>query len=431
MSRAVACVMAGAIILFVCGVIDSRSAENPLRDGFAFVGPVPDWTAAVPFVEAVVPPEPDAPLGAMFRVLLIEFEDSDWEAILADGRAPRVGEREALAGVLCDAESFEVGGETYTVTGRIRREAACFSTAFAVPYDESAADALLANARGRRGFYDQEARSRVMDDDFELSEDVEALFVHDAVPMAAGLPFALLGGLALTLYGGAVLQWAFVQWLHKKTGGYDGLVGAQRKYPVLFRYVLTLNYAAFVIVMAIGLLMPHANLAASRWVFEVFSEGDLKELGRAYIEGNIPLAAWETFRNNFIVQTFIMSTLPSLLVPLFGVGKTLLSITVVGFAMAPVWSGGAAPMIFHWVTIAVELQAYILVSFCICVYTLHVLRTFDAARKHEDGSPSPWLEFRFGFEALASATMYACLALAVGAIYEAVTLIAFGLGMAA
>lgn len=438
--RAAVCVFAGVAIMVISAVIDFRASQGPWRDGFAFIGPAPDLPNLVPFVE-YRPPAADFQFKSWspLKILFIDFSESDWKSILAEGEIPKPGEGEALAGVLCRPEKIVVNGETYRVTGRVRRDAAGFSTAYLIPHDAAVIESLakkdgtagLADARTRTGFYDRDARRRMSEPDFEWPEDVGPLFVHDAVPMPPGVPFLVLAGLALTLYGAAVLQWRLVLWLHRVSGAFDGLVAACREHARLFRFVHMLNYSVFLYVMLAGILAPQANLAASEWVFKAFSEGSLKELGKAYIDGNVPLAAWETFRNNFIVQTFLMSTLPSLLVPLFGVGKTLLSLAVVGFAMAPVWSGGAEPMTFHWLTIALELEAYILVSFGICVYTARAWKAIVVGlREPDEEVPSARTEFRFGFEALASATMYACLALAIAAIYEAVTLIALGASIA-
>jgi hypothetical protein len=71
------------------------------------------------------------------------------------------------------------------------------------------------------------------------------------------------------------------------------------------------------------------------------------------------------------------------------------------------------------------------VSFGICVYTVRAWKALNVSlREPDDEVPSASTEFRFGFEALASATMYACLTLAIGAIYEAITLIALGASIA-
>jgi len=430
--RAVFCVVAGIVVIFSAAVIDFRGSQGPWRDGFGFTGPMPDEPGLVPFLE-YQPPVTEAQFSdwSSHKILFIDFDDRDWSSIIAEGEIPKPGERTALAGVLCGPEAITIRGETYRVTGRIHRDVGGLSTAYLIPNAASVTGAWLGTDLVRDGFYDPEARRRMSDPDFSWPEDVDALFVHDAVPMPPGVPYLVLIGLALTLYGAAVLQWSGVIWLHRISNAFNGLVIASREHPRLFRFVHTLNYSAFLYVMVLGILAPQANLTASQWVFEQFSEGALKELGQAYLDGNVPLAAWETFRNNFVVQTFLLATLPSLLIPLFGVGKTLLSLTLVGFAMAPVWSGGAEPMTFHWLTIALELEAYIIVSFGICVYTLHVWKTCVVFLRGSEDDPSSALsEFRFGFEALASATMYACLVLAIAAIYEAVTLIALGASIA-
>ncbi len=432
--RAALCTIAGAAIIVATAIADYRASNGPWMGGFAYTGPLPDVPGLIPLVE-YRPSHTETPKSSSQKILFIDFDEDDWTSLLAEGAIPTPGSREALAGVLCEADEIVVRGETYRVTGRMRRDAAGLSMVYAIPYDATVTDPLLDTVFAKEGFYDRDSRQRTPKPEAERTEGIEPLFVHNAVPMPPGLPFAELAGLALALYGAAVLQWRLVVGLHRVTGAFNGVVTAAREHPRMFRFVLSLNYSAFLYVMLAGILAPRANFAASQWVFETFSEGALKELGQAYIDGNIPLAAWETFQNNFIVQTVLMSTLPSLVIPMFGVAKTLLSLTVVGFAMAPVWSGGASAMTFHWVTIAIELQAYILVSFGICVYTHQIWRVLvnhfrGEVEEEEEEEATKLHGFRFGFEALASATMYACLALAIAAIYEAVTLIAMGASIA-
>ncbi len=430
--RAVFCVIAGFAILVACAVVDYRTSQGAWRDGFAYIGPAPDLDGLIPFVEYQPAVGSQPSRSSMQRILFIDFDDADWQSIVAEGEVPDPDKPEALAGILCNEDEIEVDGEMFRVTGRVHRTASGFSTTYLIPLNDRQFDAAdddepkgMLGSRTRTGFYDREARQHASDTGFEWPEDVEPLFVHDAVPMPTGVPYAVMVGLALTLYGAAVLQWQTVLWLHRISGAFNGLVTASHEHSRLFRFVLLLNYSTFFYVMLAGVLLPLANLAASQWVFEIFSEGALKELGQAYMDGNIPLAAWETFRNNFVVQTFLLSSLASTIIPLFGVGKTMLSLVVVGFAMAPVWSGTIDALTFHWVTIALELQAYIIVSFGICVYTLEAWRAIVTLMRGYDGeAPSTSRGFRWGFEVLASATMYACLALAIAAVYEAVTLIA-------
>ena len=430
--RAVCCVILGVAIIVVSAFIDLRATQGPWRDGFAFVGPSPELPELVPFVE-YQPPAAESQFAGWSsqKILFIDFDEREWSSLVAEGKALDLGKHEALAGALCDLDEIDVNGQTYRVTGRMHRDVGGLSAAYVIPFDGEVTDALLIRGMASEGFYARDPQQQFSDPDYQWPEDVSPLFLHSTIPMPTGVPFAVLAGLALTLYGAAVLQWHAVLWLHRVSNAFDGLVTAGREHPRLFRFVHSLNYSVFLYVMFAGILSPQANLSASQWVFEAFSEGSLKDLTQAYLDRNIPLAAWETFRNNFIVQTVIMSSIPSLFIPLFGVGKTLLSLAIVGFAMAPVWSGGALPMTFHWVTIALELQAYILVSFGICVYTARACKALVVLlREPDDDVPNALTEFRFGFEALASATMYACLTLAIAALYEAITLIALGASIA-
>jgi hypothetical protein len=426
--RAAVCLAVGVGIMAACAAIEQRASQGSWRTAYPFLGPMPDWPEAIPLraVDLVANSE----TWATERVLFIDFEPDEWESLTAAGEVPTPGEREALAGVLCREETFDVAGVTYTVTGRMPRDAAGLSMAYVVPFEDAdKIDAEAVEAGIEDGFFMRQVERGGLNEERarEFSEDVQPLVVHDGVPMVAGLPILMLAAMALVLYGSAALQWSALSLLRQKTGAFASLFDAAGDHPAIFRNMLQINYGAFLAAMLIGVLTPRANLAVSQWVFEMFSEGGLKELGAAYMDGNIPLAAWRTFQNNFVLQSLIMAAIPSLLIPLWGVGKTLLSLTVVGFAMAPAWSSGTWQLTFHWITIVIELQAYILVSFGICVYTK---QTFEAIRLGLRGTGdeeiSPVGEFGRGINVLTSATVYAFFALAIAAVYEAVTLILIG-----
>jgi hypothetical protein len=176
-------------------------------------------------------------------------------------------------------------------------------------------------------------------------------------------------------------------------------------------------YGVFFLSMAAGLVWPGANAALKAWVGAVFSEGGLSYVGQAYASGNIVHAATATFYHNFVTATLVWNIGLSLVIPFIGLFKTAVSLGLVGFAMAPIWSNTFAGYTYHSVTMGIELEAYILATFSIVVYALHFFRGIVRGNfLHEWGQ---------GFQTALGSAVIAGVLLAVAALYEAVTLIFF------
>lgn len=139
-------------------------------------------------------------------------------------------------------------------------------------------------------------------------------------------------------------------------------------------------------------------------------------IGDAYRSGNVALAAVVTLGVNLLSASLLQTTLPSLVIPFVGVAITMLRGLSWGVLFTPVGADDATFLI-HWVTLAIEGTAYVVVGFASWVHA----RTFL--------QPG-----RYGFEnrragyvggLVATLKLYALVTvlLVIGAVYEAVTVI--------
>ena len=174
-------------------------------------------------------------------------------------------------------------------------------------------------------------------------------------------------------------------------------------------------YGALFGAMAAGVLLPRATWNAMHFTRSVFSEGALGHIGRAYASGNILWATLATLHQNYLVGTCLYSALPSLVFPFAGLFKNLLSFGFVGFVMTPLWTGSAAQNTYHSITLTLELEAYVVVTFAVCALPIRVVRGWQSGE---------WAtQYLAGLRIIVGAVALAGIMLTIAAVYEATTLI--------
>ena len=113
--------------------------------------------------------------------------------------------------------------------------------------------------------------------------------------------------------------------------------------------------------------------------------------------------------------TFRYSALPSLVFPFAGLFKNLLSFGFVGFVMTPLWTGSAAQNTYHSITLTLELEAYVVVTFAVCALPIRVVRGWQSGE---------WAtQYLAGLRIIVGAVALAGIMLTIAAVYEATTLI--------
>ncbi|MCF6285790.1 MAG: hypothetical protein L3K26_11420, partial [Candidatus Hydrogenedentes bacterium] len=85
------------------------------------------------------------------RLVMFDRDSEIFQNVLASGRLPVAGEREVLAGPLLSERPLLIGGETYTVVGRLHPQVSGFVKTFVMARDDRlrvALDGILEVAQG-------------------------------------------------------------------------------------------------------------------------------------------------------------------------------------------------------------------------------------------------------------------------------------------
>lgn len=348
------------------------------------------------------------------RLVAIDAPDATLEELLSWGRIPARGEAEVLAGVMTRLDTFENGGRSYEVVGGIRRGVAGLHFAYVFPYDESS---KLVNRDWTAGWFDQNGLKRLQDVDQDSDLAANQHLIAGMHPSDSGRAWGVIAALILIVVGGAVIQVRLFAAFSKHHTGIlrPGLEAIHRGRIGLVLLHLG-GFGVFFGAMAAGLTHPVWQLYMQDFVAAEFTDGKLGYVGKAYSDGHIPLAALATFANNYLVQTLGLTVAPSLVIPFFGVFKTAATFLVTGFVLAPVWAETASMYVFHSITMALELEAYLLATYGACLYGLSLFRSARA---------NDWNTALGGLATIGSLAVLSGILLAVAALYEAATLILF------
>lgn len=436
----VAGVAAGCAVIGLGALLEgTRDHETPLRDAVIAVHPGAgngdaaadtdtawrDAEGAIPLVLLREPNAPEDPFDEARRlvtprttVVAIEPDGFDGirpqlEALLTDGRLPAPGGGEVVAGPGAGEDRVALAGEAFTVVGRLGPDAAIFRHAYlhpgSIPVPERS---------------DLITREGALFPDLDTLEAAVPGETREQLTLTAGAHLAPGGTIALTMLGLLIValagSGAWIRLLQNLRGRGGPLLrpafeACAAHGPLLIGMHAAL-YAVFFGLMLLSLRLPDTYFVVVAFVQEMFTTGDLQTIGEAYQSGNVLWAKLETWRHNFLFATVLLSTLPSFFVPGAALVKNAASFALLGFGLAPLIEGSARVMTFHAITMWIELEAYILVSFASVLLPVRVLRALangdDAARAYRDGAI-----------ALVSMTVLAGIILLVGALYEAVTLI--------
>ena len=162
---------------------------------------------------------------------------------------------------------------------------------------------------------------------------------------------------------------------------------------------------------------PSLQQSLSEPVLHAFTEGPLSAVGSAYGGGKVLLAMVLTFTVNLILGTFVVITIPSLLIPFSGLLVGALRAVLWGLLLSPTTPELAKAMIPHSLTLVIEGQGYILALLAVYIHGKAFLwpRTVGAAT-HGQG-------YRVGVNRSTQVYLLVVLLLAVAAVYEALEVI--------
>lgn len=462
-------IVCGSVTLGVVSLRESRwMADQPWADALVVVNDETEDRDAIPvwvrrLADDQLPEDEDSAelLRAMeqweilrdFRmamkpehVIAVEMSTNELAPLLASGRLPEAGKPEVLAGGLARFEEFKLGDLSFKVVGRLKPSVSGFVFAYLLPYHANFAAVLDETAGAERGYLlldgvsridelfppektpsaegkaseDAEQKPETPDADGNTQQDseekLETAFIGGQVPTPAAFLWTSFLALTLVAVGGALLHLRLFQyWSVGAPEVFQGVLRETMRFRGLFLGMHVVLYGAFFGSMLASIQFPLLNYWMTYYIGSVFRDGGLGYIGDAYASRNILHATLATFFNNYIVQTLFLTFFTSVIPLALGFVKTLLSFITAGFVMAPVWAGSASGLVFHCITIILELEAYIVAAFAVVAWPI---RLFRAAFQ-----PSPGTELMLAVRAFVGAMVLTGVMLGIAAFYEATTLI--------
>ncbi|NLN92483.1 MAG: hypothetical protein GX130_04125 [Candidatus Hydrogenedens sp.] len=369
-------------------------------------------------------------------LIAADLKPEELQPLLLSGRLPEPGTNEVLAGDLASEKDFALEGKIFTVVGHLRPALSGFICSYLLPDLSNFADIFPEDNNAvfhglllpEKGLDSPDAPKGKLRRPLRKLH-VSGEFIDDEEGPQIELP-AMLGGIMRTLE--EVAWWSFLSMILCAFSGslffiflfrqmhlrqyrlFAPIHRAMNDYQKFFVFTHFFMYAAFFFAMHTTLHYPAIAFHLKRYIMDTFSQGGLEFIGSAYDAGNVFQAAWATFYNNYIDQTLFMTFGWSLLIPV-GVMKTLGSFILVGGVMAPMWVGTPLVLIFHSLTMIVELEAYIIASFAVLLWPYILIR---GIRNKAFGSA-----VKKGVAILFNAALLTAVILMAAAFYEALTLI--------
>ena len=352
-------------------------------------------------------------------VVFLSVLDEVAAPLLASGALPERGSTGVLAGDMTRLESFVMDGETFTVTGRLKRSMGGLAFSYLVPAHSGLVQHSSESPEASPGWFFAEGIPITLLEGAPQTDEEAAEEPERVGGMGRARPEVVWGtffGLVLVAAGGAVAQVRFLRWLRYHWHG--SLSVAFTEIAVRPRLVMGMHVLLYGLLfggMAVAVRYPVVSAWVVTLVSGEFASGDLSYIGAAYMSGSVSQAAGATFLHNFVVATVLYTVLPSLIIPFAGVVKNALSFAGVGFVMAPLWTGSAETMVYHAITLTLEMEAYVIMSVVVSALPLRMLRGIARNRFFP--------EWRRGLAVVASGTVLVGLMLIAAALYEAATLI--------
>jgi hypothetical protein len=355
-------------------------------------------------------------------VLLPDFDDAFTEEMLASGRLPSPGKREAIAGHEAgNRGQITVAEQVFQVVGVLRREQWPFSNAYIVPDDPAFRGLFEVGQEPVRQAYlfTQAQWKEIGPQAADLLPKARFTRVVGTLRAGRAAYYVYLLGMAFLLCGGSALLIAgFAYWSAKAPGRWIGPALAEiRRRKGLLGWLHLVYFGLCLACMLLVYELPDGQGALLALVGGQVEDGTgpLGVAGRAYRSQNIARAALATLGINFLIGSFAMITLPSVVLPGIGVLMAAWRAVLWGLLLAPTYVGLSRAMLPHSCTLLLEGEAYILASFFALLIPLYLF----------DRQAGATLRSRYGRAILMNlrGNLLVLLVLAVAAIYEAVEVI--------
>lgn len=181
--------------------------------------------------------------------------------------------------------------------------------------------------------------------------------------------------------------------------------------------ILNLVYYGLIVAAMVYVAFDPA-LQKTMWdeVGEAFGTGPMRGVIDAYSGGQVLLAAALTFAVNLVLGSFVFITVPSLIIPFSGLLVGVYRALLWGLLFSPTAVLGAG-ILFHWPTIILEGQAYILAMLAAYVQGMAFLRPKTV------GVQTRRQGYWIGVKRSVRIYLLVAITLFVAAVYEAVSVI--------
>jgi hypothetical protein len=176
-------------------------------------------------------------------------------------------------------------------------------------------------------------------------------------------------------------------------------------------------YGLVVVAMIYVAFNPSLQRSLLQTVGTAFTQGAFASVGNAYGSGQVIVAMLLTFVLNLMLGSFLVITLPSLLIPFSGLLMGICRAILWGLLLSPTTPQLALTMIPHSLTLILEGQGYILAMLAAYVQGKAFLwpRTLRVATR--------WQGYKAGVKRSVQLYLLVILVLAIAAIYEAIEVI--------
>jgi hypothetical protein len=358
------------------------------------------------------------------RVVFAPLPQAELRTLLVSGRLPEPGKPEALAGDLAARSTFIVDQVEFKIVGKLNRSVAALSYVYVIPI-HPAFEYLFREDAAKEGWIDPNGLERLraqsmaeIKEPAQPEEDVQEppRIIGGMVRCLKSVSVGVTIGLLLVAIGGTWAQFRIFRRLAVTSRG--PIAPALRevvRHPLLFVAVNVALYGVFFCAMFAGIHFPLASAHISRYIGNEFVRGDLSYIGAAYASGSIVQATAATFVHNYFVATILFTILPSLVVPFSGFIKNFMTFGSVGFVMSPLWTEGIFSLIYHSITMTLELEAYVVASFITILFPAILVKGLLTGNFIRSVGR--------GILAMVSVAILAAIMLAIAASYEATTLI--------
>lgn len=344
------------------------------------------------------------------------------EDLLASGRLPKPGAKEVLAGQdVSQKDQVAIDGQDFQVVGILRRAPWPFARVYLMPEDPAVRGLFDASKDSVRPGY------LVTVDERRQTEKLSEVFPKERfMPMVGmarverGLYYAYWLGMVLFVTGGSGLLISLFQWAASKVQ--NAWLGPPLAEMSRRRGLLVAIHLVYFGITLAGMLVVYELPAVQQMLLtQVHSQleepsNPLGVAGTAYASRNIAYAAATTLAINFFLGSFLMITVPSILIPGIGTLLSLFRALAWGLLLAPTFLELAGGMRLHTGTLLLEGEGYILATFFALLVPIYLFSPQEGAT----------VASRYGRALLMNlkGNLLVFLVLTVAAIYEAIEVIA-------